>query len=74
MTRAWVSFDDVLRATIEESGHDRRMLLGPRRLRPLAYARQITMLVAREQCPWMSTTQIGRYLGGRDHTTVVHGL
>jgi chromosomal replication initiation ATPase DnaA len=48
-------------------------LAGPRRTLPLARARQFAMYAMRELCPHMSYPAIGRLLGGRDHTTILHG-
>lgn len=50
----------------------RDSLLGKRRERNLTIARQMAMFLLREelQCSW---TQIGNELGGRDHSTVLHG-
>ena len=47
-------------------------LKGRRRDKPVALARQIAMYLLREEmeCSW---TEIGRYLGGKDHSTVLHG-
>jgi nitric oxide reductase activation protein len=42
------------------------------RSRQLVYARHIAMYLAREMTP-KSLPIIGRELGGRDHTTVMHG-
>ncbi|MNE52051.1 Chromosomal replication initiator protein DnaA [compost metagenome] len=36
--------------------------------------RQIAMYAIRQLCPHMSFPAIGRLLGGRDHTTVLHGV
>lgn len=36
--------------------------------------RQIAMYSIRQLCPHMSFPAIGRLLGGRDHTTVLHGV
>jgi len=47
-------------------------LRGPRRTRHIATARQIVMYLARELTD-MSLPQIGQALGGRDHTTIMHG-
>ncbi|NLG26465.1 MAG: hypothetical protein GX557_01030, partial [Chloroflexi bacterium] len=46
--------------------------VGPRRTRELVVARQMTMFLARELTQ-MSHPQIAEALGGRDHTTVMHG-
>ncbi len=47
-------------------------LQGKRRDKPLSMARQMAMYLLREelQCSW---TQIGKELGGRDHSTILHG-
>ncbi len=47
-------------------------LQGKRRDKTASQARQIAMYLLREelQCSW---TQIGRELGGRDHSTILHG-
>lgn len=47
-------------------------LQGKRRDKTTSQARQIAMYLLREelQCSW---TQIGRDLGGRDHSTILHG-
>jgi chromosomal replication initiator protein len=47
-------------------------IVGRRRTRDIAMARQVVMYLARELTP-MSLPQIGQTLGGRDHTTVMHG-
>jgi chromosomal replication initiator protein len=48
------------------------ILQSKRRDKPLTIARQIAMYLFREelQCSW---TQIGKELGGRDHSTILHG-
>lgn len=46
-------------------GHDRR--------RTVATARQEIMHALMAECLWSSLT-IGQFLGGRDHTTVLHGV
>jgi chromosomal replication initiator protein len=47
-------------------------LLSPRRSRNIAVARQVAMYLARDLTE-MSLPQIGQALGGRDHTTIMHG-
>jgi chromosomal replication initiator protein len=47
-------------------------LVGPRRNRYIARPRQICMYLARDLTD-MSLPQIGDALGGRDHTTIMHG-
>ncbi len=77
---------DILRAsdrkiTIEEiqrrvSEHYRIRLsdlIGPRRLRAVARPRQVAMYLSK-QLTSRSLPEIGRRFGGRDHTTIMHGV
>ena len=51
--------------------------LGPTRIlgneQPACFNRQVAMYVAKHFAGW-STTQIGRFYHGRDHSTVCHGI
>jgi len=67
-----VTMEDILGAVSEYYGVSREELVGPRRSRNIAFARQVAMYLARELAQ-MSLPQIGQALGGRDHTTVMHG-
>lgn len=49
-------------------------LASPRRSRPYARARQVAMHAIHSLCPHMSYPAIGRLLGNRDHTTILHGV
>ena len=48
-------------------------LKGPKRDRPIARPRQIFMYLARTELG-LTHDDIGGILGGRDHTTVMHGV
>ncbi len=48
-------------------------LIGPKRVRVFARPRQIAMYLAK-QLTSRSLPEIGRRFGGRDHTTVMHGV
>ncbi len=52
---------------------DRRDLLGPRRFRPFVAARNEAAYRLRQETS-LSLPQIGRLLGSRDHTTIVHAV
>jgi len=47
-------------------------LKGKKRTKNLSFPRQVAMYLAREMTEF-STTEIGVELGGRDHSTVMHG-
>ncbi|MCL2293860.1 MAG: chromosomal replication initiator protein DnaA [Spirochaetes bacterium] len=48
-------------------------LRGRKRTKAIAFPRQIAMYITRELTEY-STTEIGSDFGGRDHTTVIHGI
>lgn len=48
-------------------------LLSPRRARPVARPRQVAMYLAKNLTVH-SLPEIGRKFGGRDHTTIIHGI
>jgi len=48
-------------------------LMSKSRSRPLTQARHIAMYLVRE-CTGLSLVKIGEIFGGRDHTTVLHGI
>ncbi|MEZ6141892.1 MAG: helix-turn-helix domain-containing protein [Zavarzinella sp.] len=61
----------VLKLTSHKFGVTLKDLQGPRRLKNIVWARQIAMYLARQVgCTFM---EIGHGLGGRDHTTIMHG-
>jgi chromosomal replication initiator protein len=62
----------ILNAVASYYGLPAESIKGKRRDRPLSVARQMTMYLLREELQF-SWTQIGRELGGRDHSTVLHG-
>jgi chromosomal replication initiator protein len=47
-------------------------LSGPQRERGIAFARQIAMYLLREESK-LSLLEVGSYLGGRNHSTVIYG-
>ncbi len=47
-------------------------VIGKKRVKELVYPRQITMVILREDLG-LSFPEIGRELGGKDHTTIMHG-
>lgn len=48
-------------------------LVGPKRLKPIVVPRQISMYLLRTELK-VPLMEIGRLLGGRDHTTIMYGV
>ncbi len=67
-----VTGEDVLKAVSAYYGIPVEDLIGPRRTRSVTVPRQITMYLAR-QLTDTSLPRIGELLGGRDHSTILHG-
>ena len=63
----------VVRVVAEEYGVTPADILSDRRFRSVARARQICMYLARQVCGCV-LTDIGLALGGRDHSTTIHGI
>lgn len=67
-----LSGNRVLRRAAERNGFIVSQLTGECRKRPLVRCRWAVMRALTEK-GW-SSPRIGRLLGGRDHTTILHGL
>lgn len=67
------SVRQIVKAVSEREGITIEDILSERRNSAIVRARHISMYLARHFTR-LSTTQIGRHIGGRDHTTVVHGV
>lgn len=65
--------EDILGYVCAETGISRADIKGPRRFRGLAYPRQEFCYLARNLTK-RSLPQIGRAIGGRDHTTVMSAV
>ena len=64
--------DDVMRVVATYYNVTVDDLKGPRRTREIATPRQVAMFLCRELTD-SSMSRIGEAMGGRDHTTVLHG-
>lgn len=62
----------IINAVAQEYNITVSELKGPRRTRRISVPRQMAMYLLRDIAQ-LSFPQIGEYLGGRDHTTVIHG-
>jgi len=66
------SSKQVVKTVAEYFNIETGEILGNKRLKELVYPRQVVMYILRETMG-QSYPQIGEMLGGKDHTTVMHG-
>lgn len=67
-----LTVEQIISAVAKFYKLDEEVLIGRGRKKEVAAARQMAMYLAREETE-ASLPQIGEVLGGRDHTTVLHG-
>lgn len=65
---------DVAAFVAHQHGLTVAQLYSQRRTRAYARPRQVAMYCIRQVCPHMSYPGIGLLIGGRDHTTILHGV
>jgi chromosomal replication initiator protein len=70
--RRHVTTDAILETVSHFYGVDLKVLKGRQRSRNIVVPRQVAMYLMREETD-ASLVEIGKTLGGRDHTTVLHG-
>ncbi|PHQ95468.1 MAG: chromosomal replication initiator protein DnaA [Marinosulfonomonas sp.] len=68
-----VTVEEIQRKVSEHYNIRLSDIIGPRRVRVIARPRQVAMYLAK-QLTTRSLPDIGRRFGGRDHTTVMHGV
>ncbi|MFM7446959.1 MAG: chromosomal replication initiator protein DnaA [Tabrizicola sp.] len=68
-----LSIEEIQRKVAEHYNVRLSDLIGPKRLRTIARPRQVAMYLAKQLTP-RSLPEIGRRFGGRDHTTIMHGV
>ncbi len=68
-----VTIEEIQRKVSEHYNIRLSDILGPKRVRTIARPRQVAMYLAK-QLTSRSLPEIGRRFGGRDHTTVMHGV
>ena len=68
-----VTVEEIQRKVSEHYNIRLSDLIGPKRVRSLARPRQVAMYLAKHLTA-RSLPEIGRSFGGRDHTTVLHGV
>ena len=65
--------NDVVAAVSKYYSIGKRDLLGTSRSRPIARPRQVLMYLLRREIE-LPLQEVGRLIGGRDHTTIMHGV
>ncbi|WP_417723138.1 chromosomal replication initiator protein DnaA [Salipiger sp.] len=68
-----ISIEEIQRKVAEHYNIRLSDLIGPKRVRNFARPRQVAMYLCK-QLTSRSLPEIGRRFGGRDHTTVMHGV
>ena len=68
-----VSIEEIQRQVSEHYNIRLSDMIGPKRVRTFARPRQVAMFLCK-QLTSRSLPEIGRRFGGRDHTTVMHGV
>jgi len=68
-----ISIEEIQRKVAEHYNIRLSDLIGPKRVRNFARPRQVAMYLCK-QLTARSLPEIGRRFGGRDHTTVMHGV
>ncbi len=67
------TIESIIEAACTFYGVKQAELQGKRRNRSIAFPRQVCMFLARKHTRY-SLHEVGGYFGGRDHTTVLHGV
>ncbi|HCM98787.1 MAG TPA: chromosomal replication initiator protein DnaA [Rhodobacter sp.] len=68
-----ITIEEIQRKVSEHYSIRLSDMIGPKRLRTIARPRQVAMYLAKQLTP-RSLPEIGRRFGGRDHTTIIHGV
>ena len=68
-----VTIEEIQRKVAEHYNIRLSDMIGPKRVRTLARPRQVAMYLSKELTA-RSLPEIGRRFGGRDHTTIIHGV
>jgi len=68
-----LTIEEIQRKVAEHYNIRLADMIGPKRLRTIARPRQVAMYLSKQLTP-RSLPEIGRRFGGRDHTTIMHGV
>ena len=68
-----LTIEEIQRKVAEHYNIRLSDMIGPKRMRNIARPRQVAMYLSKQLTP-RSLPEIGRRFGGRDHTTIMHGV
>lgn len=68
-----VTIEEIQRKVADHFNIRLSDMIGPKRVRTIARPRQVAMYLSKHLTP-RSLPEIGRRFGGRDHTTIMHGV
>jgi len=68
-----LTIEEIQRKVAEHYNVRLSDMIGPKRLRTIARPRQVAMYLSKQMTS-RSLPEIGRRFGGRDHTTIIHGI
>ena len=71
--RRTIEPERVIQVVCQQFSVSSDALLGRRRTKNIALARQVAMYLLREELG-MPVTEIGRFMGGKDHSTAIHAV
>ena len=69
-----LNLPDIMDAVCNYYQVESRHIFGIKRNRPYVRPRQIVCYIAKYNIPDITLKEIGRYLGNRDHSTVIHSV
>tara|TARA_R110001632_G_scaffold44827_2_gene113823 strand:+ start:2845 stop:3252 length:408 start_codon:yes stop_codon:yes gene_type:complete len=69
-----LNLPDIMSAVCSYYQVESRHIFGIKRNRPYVRPRQILCYIAKYNIPDITLKEIGRYLGNRDHSTVIHSV
>lgn len=70
---AKTTFDEIIRRISDATGISRALIVSDTRSKPVVFARMAVCYWAR-RLTHLSLPQIGKRLGGRDHTSILHSV
>ena len=62
----------IVKIVAEHFGISEESIMSDKRTKEIAFPRQIVMYLCNEMTDY-PLTEIGKFLGGKDHTTIMHG-